>query len=153
MLQLNQPALCPLSCVLLCVFRDNRSAKTVAETTSCPLFSALPYIITSLSLVYSSSKHLSTLTNFSKHSLADWLKYGGCEAGSQITPCKVAHLSGGPAQEVPNNKEVFVCITLAPHAHTQWLGPDCRTDWRLPMNTGGAGRASLGPIRAELRYD
>lgn len=55
-------------------------------------------------------------------------------------------------QEVPNNKEVFVCIILALHARTQWRGPDCRTDWRLPMNTGGAGRASLGPIRAERRY-
>ena len=60
--------------------------------------------------------------------------------------------SGGSVREVPNNKEVFVCIILALHARTQWRGPDCRTDWRLPMNTGGAGRASLGPIRAERRY-
>lgn len=60
--------------------------------------------------------------------------------------------SGGSVQEVPNNKEVFVCIILALYACTQWRGSDCRTDWRLPMNTGGAGRASLGPIRAEHRY-
>ena len=53
---------------------------------------------------------------------------------------------------MPNNKEVFVCIILALHARTLWRGPDCRTDWRLPMNTGGAGRASLGPIRGEHRY-
>lgn len=53
--------------------------------------------------------------------------------------------------EVPNNK-VFVCIILALRTRMQWRGPDCRTDWRLPMNTGGAGRASLGPIRAEHRY-
>lgn len=55
-------------------------------------------------------------------------------------------------QEVPNNKEVFVCIILALYARTQWRGSDYRTDWRLPMNTGGAGQASLGPIRAEHRY-
>lgn len=54
-------------------------------------------------------------------------------------------------QKVPNNK-VFVCITLALHARTQWRGPDWRTDLEASVSTGGAGRASLGPIRAEHRY-
>lgn len=47
---------------------------------------------------------------------------------------------------------VFVCITLELHVRTHWQGPRLQ-DWlEASMNTGWAGQASLGPIRAEHRY-
>lgn len=47
---------------------------------------------------------------------------------------------------------VFVCITLELHARTLWQGPRLQNWLEASANAGGAGRASLGPIRAEHRY-